>query len=61
MSAVIAQIFNPVIELAIPTRSPTNEPNAETKTHQVAAETKRKFFMQFKVQHTFLLFSAINI
>ena len=45
MSAVIAQIFNPVIELAIPTRSPTNEQNAETKTHQVAAETKRKFFM----------------
>ena len=32
--------FNPTAELAIPTGTPTNEPNAEVETQSLTAETK---------------------
>ena len=38
ISAVIAQIFNPTVEFAIATGTPTNEANSEIGT--LAAETK---------------------
>ena len=41
-STVIAQIFSPAAELAIPAGIPTKEAKAEIETHQVIAETKIK-------------------
>ena len=38
--AVIAQIFIPAAELAIPTGTQTNEANAETETQQATVEDK---------------------
>ena len=40
--AVVAQIFNPTAELAIPTRTRTNETNPEIQTHPMTAETKTR-------------------
>ena len=37
---MIAQIFIPTAELAIPTGIPTNEANAETETQPVTVEAK---------------------
>ena len=36
--AVITQIFNPIVELAIPTGIPTREAKAEMETHPVIVE-----------------------
>ena len=41
---VIAQTFNPVAELAIPTVSPTNEANADVETQPLIAEIKKENF-----------------
>ena len=38
--AVIAQIFNPTAELAIPTGTPTNEANPETESQTLTGERK---------------------
>ena len=38
--AVIAQIFNPVVELVIPIGIPTKEAKAEIETHPAIAEPK---------------------
>ena len=38
--AVIAQIFNPIVELVIPIRMPTKEEKAEMETHPVILEAK---------------------
>ena len=40
--AVNAQIFNPTTELAIPTRTPTNDANAEIEIQPLTAETKTR-------------------
>ena len=40
ISAVIAQMFNPTAQLAILTRTQTNEANAEIETQRVIVETK---------------------
>ena len=40
--AVIAQTFSPTAEPAIPTRTPTNEANAEIKTYPLTAGTKAR-------------------
>ena len=37
---MIAQIFNPIAELAIPTAAQTNEPNAKVETQQVNVEAR---------------------
>ena len=37
--AVIAQVLNPVVELAIPLGIPTKEPKEEMETHPVIVET----------------------
>ena len=42
--AVIAQIFNPVAELVIPTRIPIKEEKAETGTHPGIVEAKTRKF-----------------
>ena len=39
---IMAQIFNPTAELAIPTETPTNEVNSEIETQPLTAETKTK-------------------
>ena len=38
--AVIAQIFNPIVELVIPIGMPTKEEKAEMETHPVILEAK---------------------
>ena len=38
--AVIAQIFNPTVEFVIPTRTQTNEANAEIGMQPVTVETE---------------------
>ena len=38
--AVIAQIFNPIVELVIPIGIPTKEEKAEMETHPVILEAK---------------------
>ena len=38
--AVIAHIFNPIVELAIPIGIPTKEEKAEMETHPVVVEAK---------------------
>ena len=38
--AVIAQIFNPIVELVIPIGIPTKEEKAEMETHPVILEVK---------------------
>ena len=38
--AVIAQIFNPILELVIPIGIPINEAKAEMETHPLIAEAK---------------------
>ena len=40
--AVNAQLCNPIAELAIPTRTPTNEAKPEVETQTLTAEKKRK-------------------
>ena len=40
VSAVIAQTFNPVAELTIPTGTLTNEVNKEIETQPLTVETK---------------------
>ena len=59
--AVTAQIFNPTAELAVPTGTPTNEPNAEIKTQPLTEEAKtRKCSKKFKALNFFLCFSLIK-
>ena len=55
--AMIAQIFNPTIELAIPTGTPANEANAEIEKQPLTAETKTNISSkkQFLVSSTFLV------
>ena len=38
--AVLAQLLNPTAELAIPTGTQINEPNAEIETQPLTSETK---------------------
>ena len=38
--AVIAQVFNPIVELVIPIGIPSKEAKAEIETHPRIAETK---------------------
>ena len=52
--AVIALTFNPTLETAIPTGTPTNEANAEIGTQPLTAK------MLFKVLHTFLCFQLVR-
>ena len=40
IAAVIAQIFNPIVELIIPLGIPTKEAKAEIETHPVTVETR---------------------
>ena len=40
ITAVTAQIFNPIAELIMPTGTPTNEANAEIKTHPATTEAE---------------------
>ena len=40
ISAVITQIFNPIVELAIPIGIPTKETKAEMETHPVIVKIK---------------------
>ena len=40
--AVIAQIFNPIVELAIPIETPTKEAKAEIETSPVIVEVTLK-------------------
>ena len=42
ISAVIAQIFNPNAEFAIPAETAANEANAEIESQPLTAETKAK-------------------
>ena len=42
ISGVALQIFIPTLELAIPSRTPINEANAEIKTHPVTTEIKKR-------------------
>ena len=55
--AMIAQIFNPTTELAIPTGTPANEGNAEIEKQPLTAETKTNISSkkQFLVSSTFLV------
>ena len=53
--AVIVQVFIPIAELAIPTRTHTNDVNAEIEMQAVTVETKiRKCSSLFKYLHGFL-------
>ena len=57
--AVVAQIFNPTVKLAIPIGIPTKEAKAEVETHQVITETKTTdILMSFKDVQFFVCFSA---
>ena len=59
--AVTAQIFNPIVELVVPTRIPSKEGKAEIEIHPINAETKiRKCSIYFKTPETFLSFLFIN-
>ena len=50
IAAFIAQIFNPIAELAIPIGIPSKESKTEIQIHPVAAETKiRKCLILFRV------------
>ena len=53
--AVIVQVFILIAELAIPTRTHTNDVNAEIEMQAVTVETKiRKCSSLFKYLHGFL-------
>ena len=55
--AVIAQSCIPTAERVMPTRTQTNEANAEIETQLVIAEAKKiKFSAQFKYLHVFWYF-----
>ena len=61
--ANIAQIFNPTVELAIPTGKATNEANAEIEAQPLTARIKKKNKKVFKIVQSpthFLCFSPIN-
>ena len=54
--SVNAQIFNPTAELIIPTKTPTNDPNAEIETQPLIVEMKiRKCFRSLNHYVLFLL------
>ena len=55
---MIAQIFIPTAELAIPTRTPTIEANSGVETQQLTAEMKIKY-LQSNLR-LYLLFYAIH-
>ena len=58
---VIAQIFNPIAELAIPIGMPIKEAKAEFEMHSVIVETiVRKSLIQFRVIKTFFYFLLVN-
>ena len=46
---VIAEFFNPIAELIIPTGTPTNEANAEIKTQPLSRNKNKKVFFFFLV------------
>ena len=53
---VIAQTFNSTAQLVVPTRTATNEGNAEIETQPLIAETKtRKERNYFKAIHIFFM------
>ena len=52
--AVITQIFNPIVELAIRIEIPTKEAKAEIETHPAIVETKiSECSILFKILKTF--------
>ena len=58
--AVIAQIYNPTAELAIPSATPTKEVNAQIKTQPLTAETKtRKFNLKPYRYFCFLFINSL--
>ena len=61
ISAVIAQIFNPIAELVISIGIPIKEVKAEIEINPVIVEAKiRKCSTQFRVVQIFLCFLLIN-
>ena len=60
--AVIAQIFNPSVELVNPLEIPSKEAKTEINIHPVTAEAKiRKCSIKFRVAQTFLSLLLINL
>ena len=58
--AAIAQVFNPIAELAISIRIPREEVKAEFEIHSVIVKAKiRKCPISFRVVQTFLCFLLI--
>ena len=54
--AVITQIFNPIVELAIPIGIPTTEAKAEMETLPVIVEIpKSERLIEFKALQTFFM------
>ena len=53
---MIAQIFNPTAELAIPTGPPTNAENAEIRTYPLTAKTKTRNLYTLVLLHFYLFF-----
>ena len=58
--AMVAQIFNPIAEIVIPTGTQTNDANAEIKTQLVIVEDRISKFSTFKYLHVFLYFCSLN-
>ena len=57
ISAIIAQIFNPIPELIIPIRIPTKEAKAEMETHPITVETDiSNCSIQLEILQPFLCF-----
>ena len=60
--AVITQIFNPIVELAVPIGILTKEAKAEMETHPALVEIAiSESSMYFKTIQTFLCFSIILV
>ena len=56
IAAVITQIVNPIVELAIPIVIPTYEAKAEIETHPVIVEIPMsEWSIKFKTLQTFLM------
>ena len=55
--AIIAQIFSPIAELAVPIGIPSKEPNAKI---EITEAKIRKFSIQFRVRQTFICLLLIN-
>ena len=58
---MIAQIFNPTAEFALPTGTQTNETNTEIKTQTVSVEAKiSKCYTKFEYLYVFYAFHLLN-